>query len=366
MKKWVTIFPHCKNFHLIKDVGYIPYMMNKEFGFESYIATFNEDGYEYLNTYVKGLKFDFLNKSIRSGKLASLWYILTNAKKIDVLNVFHISANSLIDIFIYKLINKNGKAYLKLDASEGLKSIKLNKKNIQAYLYNYLLRYCDLVSVETTELYKWIQQNWNYKVEYVPNGFWVSNNEKISISQKNKKNYITTVGWIGTEVKNNETLVEAFIKVYKKIPGWNLCLVGEMTGDFKEYINTIFKNNEELSERILIKGYINDLDKLNDIYLETKIFCMTSISESFGLVFVEALKNGCYIITSNVLAAKDVTDNEKIGCIFNAKDINKLAELLEDSCINYDELVDVDEIQKYAYKNFDWKSICENIILKLK
>ena len=54
--KWVTLFPNCYNENLMKDVGLIPYFMNKEHNINSYIVTFETDKFKYLEKEVKGLK----------------------------------------------------------------------------------------------------------------------------------------------------------------------------------------------------------------------------------------------------------------------------------------------------------------------
>ena len=187
MKRWVTIFPECKNFHLIKDVGYIPYIMHKKFGFNSSILTFKEDNYDYTKSYLNGLKMEFLDKKYKSDKLAIVVYLIKNSKNIDVISLFHLKPKHLLYIFIYKMLNKNGKAYLKLDANETIKDIDLNSNSIKPFIYRKFLKYCDLISVETTELYEWLNANWKLSVKYIPNGFWGNDNSATIKEIRDKK-----------------------------------------------------------------------------------------------------------------------------------------------------------------------------------
>lgn len=361
MKRWVTIFPECKNFHLIKDVGYIPYIMHKKFGFNSSILTFKEDNYDYTKSYLNGLKMEFLDKKYKSDKLAIVVYLIKNSKNIDVISLFHLKPKHLLYIFIYKMLNKNGKAYLKLDANETIKDIDLNSNSIKPFIYRKFLKYCDLISVETTELYEWLNANWKLSVKYIPNGFWGNDNSATIKEIRDKKNYITTVGRLGSEYKNTELLLDSFVKIYNDIPQWQLCLVGSMTKEFERYLNTIISKNPDIEDRIILRGYVSDLNELDGIYEESRIFCLTSISESFGLVFVEALKNGCYIVTSNVLAAKDVTNNEEFGHVFELNSKNTLADILREVCLEKIDKIDYKNIQKFGYEKFNWNKICESI-----
>ena len=124
MKKFVTLFEKTENFHLIKDVGQIPYLMHHYFGYDSTIVTYkNNDSYPYLEDEVQGLKLKFIPK-VKLGRysLSSLAYLFFNAKNIDVLHLFHHREKTYLNFLMYKWRNPNGIAFLKSDM--GLNSIK--------------------------------------------------------------------------------------------------------------------------------------------------------------------------------------------------------------------------------------------------
>ena len=87
-KRFCTIFPPAENVHLLKDVGMIPYVLYKEYGYNSTIACFNNGTYPALNGEVKGLKIDFIDtdKNYKFGKPSFhvVKYIFGKAKHIDV------------------------------------------------------------------------------------------------------------------------------------------------------------------------------------------------------------------------------------------------------------------------------------------
>jgi L-malate glycosyltransferase len=56
------LFPECRNVHLIKDVGMIPYILYKYYGYDSKIVCYNNETYSSLNKEVKGLKLNFIEK----------------------------------------------------------------------------------------------------------------------------------------------------------------------------------------------------------------------------------------------------------------------------------------------------------------
>lgn len=56
---YVVLFPECKNVHLIKDVGMIPYSLHKNFGIKTAIATYqNEHNYSFLSK-IPGVRLEY-------------------------------------------------------------------------------------------------------------------------------------------------------------------------------------------------------------------------------------------------------------------------------------------------------------------
>ncbi len=122
-----------------------------------------------------------------------------------------------------------------------------------------------------------------------------------------------------------------------------------------------------MKDKIIFTGPIYDRNKLNEEYKKSKIFCLTSRFESFGLVFLEAMKNGCYLITSDIESSLDVTDNKKYGNIFPIDDVKELANCLVTACNNENSLYEnCKNIQEYVYKKFYWPVICKKVNNLLK
>jgi len=95
---------------------------------------------------------------------------------------------------------------------------------------------------------------------------------------------------------------------------------------------------------------------------KTKIFCLTSKWESFAIVLVEALRFGCYIVSTNFDSAYDITNNQKYGTLFNIDNYNELSKIFSNVCNNEKLLKNnVLEAQEYAYKKFYWPNICKTI-----
>jgi len=358
--RFVTIFVLCENVHLIKDVGMIPYVLHKEYKVDSQLVTYNNGDYSYLNDEVKGLKLKFVKRYTKNDFINLVIYLFNNYKNIDVLNFFHTTYTNLLLGYIFKKLNKNGKVYIKMDASERIKTKKQNPylgKGIKAQIKRKLIRNVDLLTVEIKDIHSYLNNLWDNKVEYIPNGFY---DRDYNYEEVQREKIILFVGRVGAKEKANEVLIDAFIKVHSNLDGWKLKFIGPIEKEFNNYIEMIFLKFPEIKSKIDFCGPINDRNELEMEYKKAKIFCLTSRNEGFPLVYLEALRSGLYIITSSILAAKDIVSSEKIGSIFNIDNIDELSEKLLFACNNLN--IDHNHIKKYARDNFRWQDSCRKIL----
>ncbi|MTI80121.1 MAG: glycosyltransferase [Firmicutes bacterium] len=354
--RFATLFPGSENVHLAKDVGMIPYILGKYYNYESKLVCYKNGDYPYLNAELKGLNIDFIKRDINSDFDDGTIYLIKNSRNIDVLHLFHLSESSLKWMYFYKKLNPNGRVYLKLDANTNIINSPLNEG-----VFEFLKRHCSLISVETKYLYQYLNKNWPVNIEYIPNGFYNFCDQE-PILYNDKENIICTSGNIGFPVKANEILLKAFELASPYLTGWKLKMIGPIKEEFKQYIIRLFLNNPRLQDQIIFTGQITNKCELFKEYKKAKIFCLTSKIEGFPLVFPEAARNGCFIVSSNLPAAWDITDNKKYGDIFEIEDIKQLALLLINNCKAEERLKSVcKDIQTFAYENFYWVNICKKI-----
>ncbi len=369
-KKIVTLFCYnLANVHLIKDVGMVPYTLKKIFNCSAELVSFETKGenYSYLESEVKGLKLRFLKKGLKIPFLdvyfSAIYYLLKNAKKIDVLNLFHFSYNTLLYGYLYKKLNHKGTLYIKLDMRPGL--LKENLEPIQTFnLYRKIIKsgriyfiknILDMASYEnniTFEEVKEIIPEYESKFIYIPNGFSSYNFNKIKTYDE-KENIITTVGRIGTEQKNNQKLLSVLSKIDLK--SWKVFFIGPIENQFQNVIKDFFKKYSYKKDSIVFVGAISDRKELFEYYNKSKVFCLTSRYEGFALVFPEALRARNYIVTTNVGGAKEITNNGEIGGIVHTEKelYSELKAIIEgdiDLKSNYN-------LAKEYSKKFNWEYI---------
>lgn len=372
MKRWVTLFEKTEDFHLIKDVGQIPYLMHSYFGYNASIVTYrNNDSYPYLEDEVKGLKLEFIPK-VKLGRfsLSALIYLFFNAKKIDVLHLFHHREKTYLNFLVYKWRNPDGIAFLKSDMGlnsireyEGFVPKKRPKYALRQWLFNKVLPKMDVISVETQEGHEYASAyypQYAYKIFFMTNGMNIERMYQLSPLKpfEQKENIILTVGRIGSPEKNNEMLLSAIEKI--DLTDWKVVFIGPIEKHFQPKIDDFYQRNGHLKENVIFTGAIYDRQVLFDWYARSKIFCLTSVEESFGFVLIEAMAYGNYILTTPVSSANEITDFEKCGTIVSSEIVlvNQLALLTQEG----EQIKMVGERAKErASRRYNWKNLLESL-----
>lgn len=363
--KFVTLFPEMKNVHLIKSCGMVPYILFKYYDYDSKIVGYkNDDNYDYINNEVKGLKIEFLKKRFHNSTLDSCLYILKNNKNIDVLHLYHMTPRSFWCALIYKLLNRDGLVYLKTDNS----NINVFDKNwFKKKMKIKAINVFDIISSESYDACQHFNKNFPVHFEYIQNGFYDNEDKKVI---EKKENIILTVARIGDVEKANDVMLNGFAEAAKFLLDWKLRLVGNVNEKFKEFIAEYFTKYPELKDRVEFVGAIQDRKILNMEYQKAKVFTLTSISEGFPTVFLEAIKSGCYIVTSDIGVANEITQLGAMGTIFHIGNIGEYAKALVEICSDHNRLKELaPKIQAYAYSKYYWPTTCgklNDLILKAK
>jgi len=120
------------------------------------------------------------------------------------------------------------------------------------------------------------------------------------------------------EVKDYDTLVKAFKIIKEKIGDVKFIQAG---ADKK--IKEAMREND--FQDIEIKGR-KSADEIIDIYNNSNIFVLSSRSESFGKVLVEANACGRPVVSTATTGAKEIIEDSKNGFLVPISDSEKLAE----------------------------------------
>ena len=270
---------------------------------------------------------------------------LNSIKKVNILNIIKEGYKAIKILYLKKklMINylKNSKSDVIISTRDihnkwlgkygNKKTLKIgwehnhhqnNKKYINKIINSVKnLDYFVLVSKELEEFYK---DKVKPKCVYIPN---------LIEKPKNKSNLedlnIVSIGRLSKE-KGFLDLIDIFKNIHAMYPDWNLNIIG----DGEEYSKIKEKiENYKLSNSIILHGFLKK-EEINKILKKSSIYVMTSYTESFGIVLLEAMSYGipCLAYTSASGANEIIDDNQDGYLIPNRNQelmIQKIGYLIE-------------------------------------
>ncbi len=176
----------------------------------------------------------------------------------------------------------------------------------------------------------------------------------IQKTEHQKEKIILSVSSIDPR-KNFSRLIEAFKNLDNST--YKLIIVGAK--------NNIFGKNDFLkkSPNVEFTGYIND-NKLIELYNKASMFIYPSFYEGFGIPNLEAMSNGCPVITSDIPPHREICKNSAL--YFDPYSTKKLKETINQLITN-EELIKEMVVKGYERANFfSWNKSAEKLIKELK
>lgn len=172
------------------------------------------------------------------------------------------------------------------------------------------------------------------KVIYNPRSF--TSNEKSDL--KNKK--VLAIGRL-TEQKGFDNLIKAFKIASSDMKDWNLDIVGE--GEDFDKLNKLIKNLE-LENLVSIKNFTNNIQ---EYFLSSSIYAMSSNWEGFGLVVTEALEFGLPVVSFKTTGPFEILYEFNCGEIVELGDLDGFATKMKELMDSYEKRK---EMSPYAIK----------------
>lgn len=206
------------------------------------------------------------------------------------------------------------------------------------------LDYFVLVSNNLKKFYSDELKDTNCKCIYIPNTLDFISDKVSSLKEKR----MISVGRLSKE-KGYMDLLEMSKTIFKEHNDWILDIVGD--GSEREKLEEYIKDNN-LSKNVKLHGF-RDKDYINDLLSKSSIYLMSSYTESFGIVLIEAMNFGLPVVAfSDAEGAREIITN-KNGYLIENRDkteyINKVNELMND----YNLRVKLGTEGKKDSKNYD-------------
>lgn len=202
-------------------------------------------------------------------------------------------------------LNRNIKEISKLD-------VKLAKK---AY------KNADKVITVSNALAKNLKENFGVDAIVIHNIVDVAHFQYVKRTPKDVFTFVSVGNII--KIKGFDFLIEAFADAFNDDKSVSLKIVGagpEM-GNLKTLVN-----QRDMNDRIFLLGEVGR-DKLEEIYQEGDAFVLASRSETFGVVFIEAMATGLPVIATDCGGPRDFV-NESNGYLIPVDDKQALVDAL--------------------------------------
>lgn len=287
-----------------------------------------------------------LKKSIKKLNIINIFkYLFINIKILLLKYIKNIEFIKKIDskyiittrIFHNKIVNKYLKDnnYIKIATEHNYPTDKYKNKLINSITnYDYLV----VVSKELESIYKKENLN-NCKCIYIPNVIdFVPNDVK-----EKEENSIISIGRLSKE-KGYSDLIDVINILKDKNKNIKLYLIGD--GTEKDCLQN--KINElNLNKNIKLLGFL-DFKKCSEYLSKSKVYVMSSYTESFGLVLIEAMSHKLPCIAfDSASGARELLSNGK-GILISNRDkyemSNKIYELLNNN----------EEYKKYSLNGYEY------------
>ena len=200
-----------------------------------------------------------------------------------------------------------------------------------------------------------VQELIKEKSVVIPNGldpFWLQNTIVKHSDQPSKILYVGRFD----QNKNVELLIDAFLRTLSEKPQLELHLIG--VGGEKEAV--VLEKVKQNPTHLFYHGPIYDLKQLQSRFQDADLFAMISHSETFGLVYMEALTQGLPILYTKGQGVDGVFGNHQVGVGTDVDDVESVAHAiihLVDHSSEYQKNIATLDFQK-----FNWETIASQYI----
>ncbi len=266
------------------------------------------------------LKNGKLIQVIKEGiKAIKILYLRKKLMKEQVKNLSCDIAISTRDIHNHLLGKYAPKGIIKIAQEHNNNGSKNYIRKVVKSLKN--IDYFMPVSNKLLEIYAKKLQNKNIRCIYIPHCL---NNYPEEISKLTNKNIIS-IGRLSKE-KGFLDLIDVFEIVSKNNPDWYLSIAGD--GQEREKIEKEIQE-KNLQDKVSLLGFLSQ-EELNKLFLQSSIYVMTSIHESFGLVLIEAESYGLPLLAFDTAEGpKEIIENNKNGFLVSERNIEEMAKKIE-------------------------------------
>lgn len=334
----------------------------ENFGYEVHVLTQNEGNFPLFYSFHEKIVF---HDMILEGSIFSFFNSYRKSLKNNVENskpdIIIVSDNGLKAYLIPFILSNKIPIVFECHGSKfvELKFLKENYVSQTKRYFKYLFKdFCSNKFSKFVALSNENLKEWNLKDGVViPNPSW-KETEKVS-NLKSKK--VIAVARNSYE-KGLDRLLVIWKKVVVKHPDWILEIYGESVIDLSSLIRNLdLENNVNLNEPV---------KNIADKYLFSSIYVMTSRSEGFPMVLLEAMASGLPCIAYDCPSGpRAIIEDGKNGFLVKDGNVNSFVEKLEKLIENENLRIEIGKEANESIKKFkietimqQWKSLFESLV----
>ena len=207
------------------------------------------------------------------------------------------------------------------------------------------LDYLILVSSELQKFYADQLRNTKCMCLYIPNSI-----DKLPTKVaplKNKR--FVSVGRLSPE-KGHLDLLKLYRHILKNHPDWTLDIIGD--GPERENIEKYIEKHS-LEKNVILHGF-QGRDYIDKVLHESSIYLMTSYTESFGIVLIEAMSHGVPCVAyDSAEGAREIINSGENGYLIKHRSMEAMIMKVEDLMKNEKERVKIgkqarESVRKYT------------------
>ncbi|MBQ9018997.1 MAG: glycosyltransferase [Bacilli bacterium] len=205
------------------------------------------------------------------------------------------------------------------------------------------LDYLVLVSSELQKFYAKELQKSNCMCIYIPNS--IENLPKKKADLKNPK--LISVGRLSKE-KGYIDLLKVYKRLVKNNPEWTLDIVGD--GAERASIEDYIKKND--LDGVRLHGF-QGKDYIDKLLNSSSIYLMTSYTESFGIVLIEAMSHGVPCIAyDSAEGAREIINSGENGYLIKNRNLEAMVMKIEDLINNKEERIKLGKQARESVKKY--------------
>jgi len=226
---------------------------------------------------------------------------------------------------------------------------------------SFILRNCNRIISLCEDMKRVILKVYNREVCVIPNGIC------LDVFKEGKRDVIRGLFGFSLEenivlfvgrlepIKGVEYLIRAAQQVTTEKHKVKFLIIGEGTSRRKleKLVNSL-----NLAEHVIFVGKISN-SRVSEYMILSDILVLPSLSESFGIVNLEAMSCGLPIIATNVGGIPEIVENNINGLLVNPKNANQIAEKILEMLENRRKMQIISNNNKAKAKKFSWEHIVD-------